>query len=202
MKCSAKSPNVLNALTFMLYNKAMPSCISTIEDRSKGVSWLIEVTSDSSACFYGPITQSKLKTFEDLTRKTKLKCRSGKVLHVHISPELVLRRVLVLATCRVCNKATPSCISTIEERSKGVSWLIEVTSDSRAWHKSALFVLRIVPSSWKRDEGMKMLQSFVNGRLTEGSDRDFYGPITGSKLKTFEDLTPWPLWGWIVIELP
>jgi hypothetical protein len=32
------------------------------------------------------------------------------------------------------------------------------------------------------DEGMKMLQSFVNGRLTEGSDRDFYGPITGSKL--------------------
>ena len=50
--------------------------------------------------FYGPITRSKLKIFEDLTKKNKLKCRSGKVLHVHISPELVLRRVLVLATCR------------------------------------------------------------------------------------------------------
>ena len=39
------------------------------------------------------------------------------------------------------------------------------------------------------DEGMKMLQSFVNGTLTEGNNRDFYGPITRSKLKTFEDLT-------------
>ena len=58
------------------------------------------LTEGNNRDFYGPITQSKLKTFEDLTRKTKLKCRSGKVLHVHISPELVHRRVLVLATCR------------------------------------------------------------------------------------------------------
>jgi hypothetical protein len=50
--------------------------------------------------FYGPITRSKLKTFEYLTQKIKLKCRSGEVLHVHISPELVFRRALVLATCR------------------------------------------------------------------------------------------------------
>jgi hypothetical protein len=42
------------------------------------------------------------------------------------------------------------------------------------------------------DEGMKMLQSFVNGTLTEGNNRDFYGPITRSKLKTFEDLTKKP----------
>ena len=28
------------------------------------------------------------------------------------------------------------------------------------------------------DEGMKMLQSFVNGTLTEDNHRDFYGPIT------------------------
>jgi hypothetical protein len=58
------------------------------------------LTEGNNRDFYGPITRSKLKTFEDLTKKTKLKCRSGKVLHVHISPELVLRRVLVLATYR------------------------------------------------------------------------------------------------------
>ena len=33
------------------------------------------------------------------------------------------------------------------------------------------------------DEGMKMFQSFVNGILTEGNNRDFYGPITRTKLK-------------------
>ena len=58
------------------------------------------LTEGNNRDLYGPITRSKLKTFEDLTKKTKLKCRSGKVLHVHISPKLVLRRVLVLATSR------------------------------------------------------------------------------------------------------
>ena len=52
------------------------------------------LTEGNNRDFYGPITRSKLKTFEDLTKKPKLKCRSGKVLHVHISPELVL------VTCR------------------------------------------------------------------------------------------------------
>ena len=28
--------------------------------------------------FFGSISRSKLKTFEDLTKKTKLKCRSGR----------------------------------------------------------------------------------------------------------------------------
>jgi hypothetical protein len=50
--------------------------------------------------FYDPITWSKLKTFEDLTKKTRLKCRSGEVVEVHINPELVFRRALVLATSR------------------------------------------------------------------------------------------------------
>ena len=58
------------------------------------------LTEGNNHDFYGPITRSKLKTFEDLTKKIKLKCRSGEVLHVHISPELVFRRALVLATCR------------------------------------------------------------------------------------------------------
>jgi hypothetical protein len=49
------------------------------------------LTEGNNRDFYGPITRSKL---------IKLKCRSGEVLHVHISPELVFRRALVLATCR------------------------------------------------------------------------------------------------------
>ena len=52
------------------------------------------------AVFFWPKPKSKLKTFEDLTKKTKLKCRSGETLHVHINPELVFRRALVLANCR------------------------------------------------------------------------------------------------------
>ena len=35
-----------------------------------------------------------------MTRKTKLKCRSGDIVNVHINPELVFRRALVLANCR------------------------------------------------------------------------------------------------------
>jgi hypothetical protein len=52
-----------------------------------------------SRSFYNPIRSSKLKSFEDLTRKTKLKCRSGDIVNVHINPELVFRRALVLANC-------------------------------------------------------------------------------------------------------
>ncbi|CAC5356069.1 unnamed protein product [Mytilus coruscus] len=35
---------------------------------------------------YGPIPRSKIKTFKVLTKKSKIKCRSGEVLSVHISP--------------------------------------------------------------------------------------------------------------------
>jgi hypothetical protein len=37
--------------------------------------------------FFGSISRSKLKTFEDLTKKTKLKCRSGDVVEAHINPK-------------------------------------------------------------------------------------------------------------------
>jgi hypothetical protein len=50
--------------------------------------------------FYGPITRSKLKTFEDLTKKPRLKCRSGEKDEIHSNPELVFRRALVLANSR------------------------------------------------------------------------------------------------------
>ena len=35
-----------------------------------------------------------------MTRKTKLKCRSGDIVNVHINPELVFRRALILVNCR------------------------------------------------------------------------------------------------------
>jgi hypothetical protein len=49
-----------------------------------------------SRSFYNPSTRSKLKSFEDITHKTKLKCRSGDTVTVHMNPELEL----VLANCR------------------------------------------------------------------------------------------------------
>ena len=53
-----------------------------------------------SSSFYNSSTRSKLKAFEDTTHKTKLKRRSGDTVTVHINPELVFRRELVLANCR------------------------------------------------------------------------------------------------------
>jgi hypothetical protein len=34
--------------------------------------------------FYNPSTRSKLKSFEDMTHKTSLKCRSGDTVTVHV----------------------------------------------------------------------------------------------------------------------
>ena len=34
--------------------------------------------------FYSPISSSQLKTFEDLTKRCNLKCRSGEVIKAHI----------------------------------------------------------------------------------------------------------------------
>ena len=50
--------------------------------------------------FYHSSTRSKYKSFEDMTHKTKLKCRSGDTVTVHMNPQLVFRRELVLANCR------------------------------------------------------------------------------------------------------
>jgi hypothetical protein len=52
---------------------------------------------DQSGSFYNPIPKSKLKTFEHMTSKTNLKCKSGEIISGHINPELAFRRALVLA---------------------------------------------------------------------------------------------------------
>ena len=58
------------------------------------------LTDGNNADFYSAKSRSKLKTFTDLIKTSKLKCGSGEILNVHISQELVFHRALVLAGCR------------------------------------------------------------------------------------------------------
>ena len=62
--------------------------------------WHSLVTQFKTSSIYNHIARSKLKSFEDMTQKTKLKCRSGVTVTVHVNPELVFRRALVLTNCR------------------------------------------------------------------------------------------------------
>ena len=50
--------------------------------------------------FYSPISRSQLETFEDLTERCILKCRSGEVNKSHINTEIVFKRALALANVR------------------------------------------------------------------------------------------------------
>ena len=78
------------------------SLLNCVEQGTKMVKSFVDgsLSEDQSRSFYNPITRSKLKSFEDMTKKTKLKCCSGDTVTVHINPELVFRRALVLANCR------------------------------------------------------------------------------------------------------
>ncbi|CAC5364654.1 unnamed protein product [Mytilus coruscus] len=53
-----------------------------------------------SRSFYGPIQRSNIKTFSDMNKKTKLKCRSGETVQGNINPELIFCRALALTKCR------------------------------------------------------------------------------------------------------
>ena len=53
----------------------------------------------SGSC-YGPIKRSNIKTFSDMNKQTKLRCRSGETVQGSINPELIFRRALTLTTCR------------------------------------------------------------------------------------------------------
>ena len=78
------------------------SLLSSIIDGTKMAESFIDgsLSNGNSVSFYNPIPKSKLKSFEDMTKKSKLKCRSGDTLNVHINPELIFRRALVLANSR------------------------------------------------------------------------------------------------------
>jgi hypothetical protein len=111
--------------------------------------WLVKafvngaLTEGSNADFYSPISRSKLKTFTDLIKTSKLKCGSGEILNVHISPELVFLRALVLAGCR-----EDVTIENIRSFPIG---------------QSAFDVCLIVPSSWNRSDrkGTNILYSNI-----------------------------------------
>jgi hypothetical protein len=69
------------------------SLLNCVEEGTKMVTSLVDGSLSEG-------TRSKLKSFEDMTHKTKPKCRSGDTVTVHMNPELVFRRELVLANCR------------------------------------------------------------------------------------------------------
>ena len=74
------------------------SLLNCVEEGTKMVTSLVDgsLSEGQSRSFYNPSTRSKLKSFEDMTHKTKQKCRSGDT----VNAELVFRRELVLANCR------------------------------------------------------------------------------------------------------
>ena len=88
----------------LLPSREVQESLNCVEEGPKMVTSLVDgsLFEGQSRSFYNPSTRSKLKSFEDMTHKTKLKCRSGDTVtvHVHMNPELVFRRELVLANCR------------------------------------------------------------------------------------------------------
>ena len=70
------------------------SLLNCVEEGTKMVTSLVDgsLSEGQSRSFYNPSIWSKLKSFEDMTHKTKLKCRSGDTVTVHMNPELVFRR--------------------------------------------------------------------------------------------------------------
>ena len=72
------------------------SLLNCVEEGTKMVTSLVDgsLSEGQSRSFYNPSTRSKLKSFEDMTHKSKQKCRSGDT----VNPELVFRREL--ANCR------------------------------------------------------------------------------------------------------
>ena len=67
------------------------SLLDAVEDGKQMANSFIKKTLEvgNNGNFYSPIPHSKIKTFEDMTKKTKLKCCSGEVMTVQINPEVV-----------------------------------------------------------------------------------------------------------------
>ena len=66
------------------------SLLNCVEEGTTMVTSLVDgsLSEGQFRSFYNPSTRSKLKSFEDMTHKTKLKCRSGDT----VNPELVFSR--------------------------------------------------------------------------------------------------------------
>ena len=85
-------------LKLLPFREVQESLLNCVEEGTTMVTSLVDgsLSEGQSRSFYNPSTRSKLKSFEDMTHKTKLKCRSGDT----VNPELAFSRELVLANCR------------------------------------------------------------------------------------------------------
>ncbi|CAC5381043.1 unnamed protein product [Mytilus coruscus] len=96
-------PSLINSSTGMHASKDIQTSLTSAVDDGNTMarSFIDEAFAEGKTrSFFGSTPRSKLKTFEDLTKTTKLKCRKGEILNLHINPELVFRRALVLANSR------------------------------------------------------------------------------------------------------
>ena len=102
MSVFRKMAQFSSQLKLLPSREVQESLLNCVEEGTKMVTSLVDgsLSEGQSRSFYNPSTRSKLKSFEDMAHKTKLKCRSGDTVTVHMNPELVFRRELVLANCR------------------------------------------------------------------------------------------------------
>ncbi|CAG2199905.1 unnamed protein product [Mytilus edulis] len=78
------------------------SLLKSLERGNQMVKSFVEGCSNESEThvFYGPMLRSPLNTFDDTTKTSKLKCKSGDFAKAHIKPVKLVRRALVLANVR------------------------------------------------------------------------------------------------------
>jgi hypothetical protein len=69
-----------------------------------------------SRSFYNPSRRSKLKSFEDMTHKTKLKCRSGDTVIVHIVNWKQEIWFFYKIKCHLTKGSKPFCIYWLQQR--------------------------------------------------------------------------------------
>ena len=98
MSVFRKMAQFSSQLKLLPSREVQESLLNCVEEGTTMVTSLVDgsLSEGQSRSFYNPSTRSKLKSFEDMTHKTKLKCRSGDT----VNPELVFSRELILANCR------------------------------------------------------------------------------------------------------
>ncbi|CAC5359720.1 unnamed protein product [Mytilus coruscus] len=78
------------------------SLLKSLERGNQMVKFFVEgcFNESETRVFYSPISRSPPKTFDDMTKTSKLKCKSGDFVKAHINPEIIVRRALALAYVR------------------------------------------------------------------------------------------------------
>lgn len=94
---------LINISTGMQASKdVQDSLLKSLERGNQMVKSFVEgcFNEGENRVFYSPISRSPLKTFEDMTKTSKLKCKTGDFVKAHINPEMIFRRALALANVR------------------------------------------------------------------------------------------------------